>query len=116
MQCVRACVCMTGIPTTKPIESKKAKKEKAKKKEKEKGRIVVDDLMKALDESTASSSRKQTALSKTAPKHFDRTKRAKMEVAETAQFKNVFSMNAFQANPMDSIAQHIKNTVALSKM
>jgi len=75
----------------------------------------MDELMDALNADSARGTGKQTALNRTAPKHFDRSKRVKMEAAEAAQFKSVFQMNAFQANPMDSIAQHIKNTVALSK-
>ena len=116
------CLCVTsfvllGIPLTRASDGKKKQRKAERKKKKSSGTpIVMDELMQALNEDSATSTRKQTSLNKTAPKHFDRSKRAKMEAAEAAQFKSVFQMNAFQANPMDSIAQHIKNTVALGKM
>ena len=106
---------LIGIPLTHATDSKKQKKAAQKKKNKKNtgAPIVMDELMQALSADSATS--QQTSLSKAAPKHFNRAKRVKMEAAEAAQFKNVFQMNAFQANPMDSIAQHIKNTVALAK-
>ena len=111
-------MCWIGIPSSKPIERKKqnnAKKENKSKKSKSSG-IAMNDLLSALEEDiSAPTSRKQTSLNKSAPKHFNEVKRKKMEAAEAAQFKSVFEWNAFQSNPLDSIAQHIKNTVALTK-
>ena len=111
-----SCICLcTGIPSSKPTEKKKQSESKKNKKAKKSKGIVVDELMAALKEDSAPKSKK-TALNKVAPKHFNRAKRAKMEADEAAQFKNVFELNAFQSNPLDSIAQHIKNTVALAKL
>ena len=105
-----------GIPTSKPIErKKKTSDKKSKKAKKPKGSgIVVDDLMAALQQDSDTKSHAKTSLNRAAPKHFNGTRRAKMEAAEAEQFKNVFQLSAFQSNPLDSIAQHIKNTVALT--
>lgn len=122
------CVC-AGIPSAKPVDARekegedgqgkgKNKKRNNKKKDnKDQGiKIVVDDLMSALEEESSTVGRRKTALNQVAPRRFRNAQRAKMEVAEAAQFKSVFGMSAFQANPMESIAQHIKNTVALSQI
>ena len=77
---------------------------------------MVADLMDALEESSSAVKQRKTPLNQCAPKRFRNSQRARMEVAEAAQFKSVFNMSAFQANPMESIAQHIKNTVALSQI
>lgn len=116
-----------GIPSAKPVDARekegedgqgKGKKKKKNKKKDDKSQgtgIMVDDLMSALEESSTVARRK-TPLNQTAPRRLRNAQRAKMEVAEAAQFKSVFGMSAFQSNPMDSIAQHIKNTVALSQI
>ena len=41
--------------------------------------------------------------------------RVRMEAAESAQMRSVLALGQFQANPMDTIAQHLKNTIAATR-
>ena len=86
-------------------ESKKTEKKAVRK-----TRIRVGDLISALNDNDVQNIT-TNPLNTRNPKHFTGKVKEEMARSEGDQFRAVWGMQSFRENPLDTISQHIKNTI-----